>query len=618
MLVLCRTRSQVQKISRALAQTGLPIGERSGIFEQEHIKNVVSILLLMSDLSGSGLLRLARQSEHLFSQDDFEALFIAAQRQKTTPGVLVYNAEPPLTMSVQGRESLLHLSDIWHNLQFNKTLWGLLAQYLFLETKIMRDLLSAPNPGSSIADYDTLLQLARHYDQQRSRNNEATQKEQALDEQIRGFLEYLSLLVLLRQDGANRQQSDEEDDAIQADRLRVMTVHASKGLEFPIVYMPGLVQQRFPTIARSGPITTPKGMADEPDEESKEQKNKAHESSESCLFYVGVTRARDHVILSYSERYGKRNYKRSPYLDALEAGLDEGRITKIVWTLSSEHSPQAENEEQHIPVENALSASFVAAMQPANLTANAIEAYLRCPRQYAYRTLYHLGDDADGYLLFWQATQKTVEVLRNQLQGTQSQSQALSAEEIRALYTQHWQELEGPKTPFATFYERHGHEVVEAAQHDLASQQDASWELRSHYPIEVSGKTVQVTIDRVEHEQQSIAPQQRKQAPASSPEAPSFKRTRFGKRKDKPTAETRDLFYTLAYRQHFPDATPKLYSHNMSTGETTPITMTTKKEQSLYEEVVQAVQAMELNEFPARPAEPMRCPTCPFFMICPA
>ena len=32
-----------------------------------------------------------------------------------------------------------------------------------------------------------------------------------LDEQVRGFLEYLSLLVLLRQDGVQRQQSDEED-----------------------------------------------------------------------------------------------------------------------------------------------------------------------------------------------------------------------------------------------------------------------------------------------------------------------------------------------------------------------------------------------------------------------
>lgn len=621
MLILCRTRSQVQKISCTLAQAGLPVGERGSIFEQEHIKNVVAILLLITDLSGSGLLRLARQSDHLFTQEDIEALFVAAQRQKTTPGVLLYNAEPPLTMSVQGRASLLHLSDIWHNLQFNKTIWNLLAQYLFLETTVMRDLLSASNINIQLADYDALLQLARHYDQQRSRNVDAIQNEQPLDEQARGFLEYLSLLVLLRQDGANRQQSDEEEGAAQIDMLRVMTVHASKGLEFPIVYMPGLVQQRFPTIARNGPITTPAGMTGGTDEESKEQKNKAHESGESCLFYVGVTRARDHVVLSYSERYGKRNYKRSPYLDALEAGLEEGRVSKTTWTNTSEviaqpEIVQPENEDEQNVVRHPLGESFVAAMKPTTLTASTVEAYLRCPRQYAYRTLYHLGDEADGYLLFWQATQKTLEVLRNQIQG--AQEHAPSQEEVHALYTQHWQELDGPKTPFATFYERHGHEVVETVQNDLATQHDTTWELRLHYPIEVSGKTVQVTIDRVEQEQQHIASQHKQQAPASSTEAPAFKRTRFGKRKDKLTPETRDLFYTLAYRQHFPGQTPKLYSHNMSTGETTPINMTPKKEQSLYDEVVQAVQAMERNEFPARPAEPTRCPTCPFFLICPA
>ncbi len=621
MIVLCRTRTQVQKISRTLASAGLPVSERGGIFEQEHIKNVVAILLLMTDLSGSSLLRLARQSDHTFSQDDIEALFLAAHQQKTSPGVLLYNGEIPLTVSIQGRDALLHLSAIWHNLQSSKTIWSLLAQYLFLETPIMRDLLSSIDTDTRLADYATLLQLARHYDQQQSKNVDTTSMPSTtiqnaaplpLDEQARGFLEYLSLLVLLRQDGVNRQQGDEENGEAQADMVRVLTVHASKGLEFPIVYIPGLVQQRFPTNARSGPITAPTGMVEE---QNAEDKGKTHESGESSLFYVGVTRARDQVILSYSERYGKRNYKRSLYLNALEAGLPQDRIIKTTWLQSSEVPVQQENTDTQTVTGQPLSASFVAAMQPATLTASAIEAYLRCPRQYAYRTLYHLDDEEDGYLLFWQATQKTVETLRNQIQGTQEH--APSPEEIRTIYTQHWQELEGPKTPFATFYERHGHEVVETTQSDLERHSDVTWELRPHYPVEVDGKTVQVTVDRVEMEQH-IAPQHKQQAPISSTEGPAFKRTRFGKQKDKPTAEARELFYTLAYRQHFPGQTPKLYSHNMSTGEAVPITMTAKKEQSLYDEVVQAVQAMERNEFPARPAEPSRCPTCPFFLICPA
>ncbi len=612
MIVLCRTRAQVQNISRTLASAGLPVRERGGMFEQEHIKNVVSILLLMTDLSGSGLLRLARQSAHRLSQSDTEALFIAARGQQTSPGALLYNGEISSTVSLQGRDSLLRLSDIWHDLQQHTTIWALLAQYLFLETSIIHDLLSTPQ-DSRLADYEALLQIARHYDQQQSREADRSSSPTQhipIEERIRSFLEYLSLLVLLRQDGVQRQQSDEEEDAAQADMLRVMTVHASKGLEFPIVYMPGLAQQRFPTTARSSAITAPTGMLDS---ELESNKSKAHESGESCLFYVGVTRARDTVILSYSDRYGKKNYKRSPYLDALEAGLPEGRITKVNWTPTSDKAiPQQVNNQPVI--ENTLSEEFVRAMKPTTLNTSAIEAYLRCPRQYAYNTLYRFGNQDDGYLLFWQATQKTVESLRNQMQG--SEENTPSPEEVRALYTQQWQEVGGDKAPFAQLYERHGHEVTEAVQRDLTRRGNVTWEMRPHYPVEVNGKTVQVTIDRVETQQQ-VEAQPQQAVPASSL-APSFKRTSFGKRKEKPTADTRELFYMLAYRQHFPGQTPQLQSHNMSTGETQPITMTAKKEQSLYEEAVQAMQAMERNEYPAHPAEPFRCPTCPFFLICPA
>ncbi len=612
MIVLCRTRAQVQNISRTLASAGLPVVERGGMFEQEHIKNVVSLLLLMTDAGGSGLLRLARQSDHPLTQSDVEALFIAARTQQTSPGALLYNAEIPAVVSVQGRDSLLRISDIWHDLQQHTTIWSLLAQYLFLETSILRDVLTTPE-HTQLADYDALLQIARHYDFQRSRGADASTlpaQRVPLDEQVRGFLEYLSLLVLLRQDGVQRQQSDEEDGTAQVDMLRVMTVHASKGLEFPIVYMPGLVQQRFPTMARSSAINAPTGMLDS---ELENNKSKAHESGESCLFYVGVTRARDMVVLSYSERYGKKNYKRSLYLDALEAGLPEGRITKVAWINTSGTTIPQPTSNQFF-AENALSETFIHAMKPTTLHIAAIEAYLRCPRQYAYSTLYHFGNQDDSYLLFWQATQKTVETLRNQMQG--SQENTPTREEVRALYTQHWQEVGGHNAPFAQLYEQHGHEVLESVQHDLTQHSNVTWEMRPHYPVEVNGKTVQVTIDRVEMEQQ-VQSQPQQDVPASSA-APSFKRTRFGKRKEKPTAETRELFYMLAYRQNFPGQTPQLHSHNMSTGETQPITMTTKKEQSLYEEAMQAMQAMERNEYPAHPAEPFRCPTCPFFLICPA
>src|SRR5437764_14455549 len=94
-----------------------------------------------------------------------------------------------------------------------------------------------------------------------------------------------------------------------------------------------------------------------------------------------------------------------------------------------------------------------------------------------------------------------------------------------------------------------------------------------------------------------------------------FVRTRFGKRKEKPSSTAREMLYVHASRQHHPERTIELQAHNMSTGETYPITLNNKKEQSLYNELEQAIFGMERHEFPPKP-DVIKCPGCPFFLIC--
>ena len=195
------------------------------------------------------------------------------------------------------------------------------------------------------------------------------------------------------------------------------------------------------------------------------------------------------------------------------------------------------------------------------------------------------------------------DVARNE----QPAQNAPSSEELRERYTQHWQELGGHEELFALMYERHGHEIVEAMRQKLKLQEGETWDLRRSFTIDIAGRTVHVTVDRVEASQQAQSP-------------PRFVRTRMkGKRqKEKPEADMRELFYTLAYRQQHPGQPVELYSHNMSTGETVPLKMTAKKEQTLYESAQQAIEGLERNEYPARPAQPFRCPQCPFYFICPS
>jgi superfamily I DNA/RNA helicase/Zn-dependent peptidase ImmA (M78 family)/CRISPR/Cas system-associated exonuclease Cas4 (RecB family) len=613
MVVLCRTRAQVQKVSYALATDGLPVVERSSMLEQEYIKNALAIVLLLADARGMGLLRAARQPEHSLSQRDIEALLLAARERATTPVGLLLHGELPLDLSIQGRASLTRLIEILQALHWASDMWSLLAHYLLLDTSRVRDLLRCPEDKeahSALADYNALLQLARRYDQQQRRNysrGDPLRSPWPLHEQARDFLEYLSLLVMLRQDGGNRQQDTAESAREQADVIRVMTVHASKGLEFPVVYLPFLVQRRFPLQQRANPVPAPLGMLPAESESAK-----AHDSGESCLFYVGVTRARDALILSYSERYGKLSYKRSPYLDALEAGIADQRITKLHWDVGARFiaprfiaprfiAPTV--PEPNIVGSTQPSEGFVEAMRASKtVSVSDVEAYQRCPRQYAYRHIYHFQSEEGAYQLFWRATQDTIADVSKRLQASKESQAAPTQQAVRELYDQHWQELFGASTlPFAALYQQHGHEIVESIRRDLCTGEDVKWELRQDYTVDIAGQAVQVSIDRVE---------------ASTPV--KFIRTRYGKRKEKPVADTREMLYARAYRQAHPDQPVELHSHNLSTGETMPITMTPKKEQCLYDEVEQALLGMQRNAYPAQPAEPFRCPTCPFFFICPA
>ena len=78
--------------------------------------------------------------------------------------------------------------------------------------------------------------------------------------------------------------ASDQDSMIKNSRaVKMMTVHASKGLEFPYVFVTGLEQDLFPH-KRMGPSTGSK-------EDSEEERR---------LFYVAITRAKKKLYLSYA------------------------------------------------------------------------------------------------------------------------------------------------------------------------------------------------------------------------------------------------------------------------------------------------------------------------------
>ncbi|HZS76343.1 MAG TPA: ATP-dependent helicase [Ktedonobacteraceae bacterium] len=631
MVVLCRTRTQARKVGRALLRAGLPILERGSLFEQEHIRNLLSVLLLLTDNGDMGILRAARQSDHPFSQSDVEALILSAHVEpavsengqnafKHTVAQRIQRSIAPPNLSFDGKQSLHRLSEILRSLLFTtNSIWPLLAQYLFIESSIGRSLLNstAPEVEAWRDDYARLLKMARYFDQQqqqvRAQREAETQArgevhalETSMQEQVKGFLDYLTVLMTLRQEGSNRRESAEEDGESVPDVIRIMTVHASKGLEFPVVYLPYLVNQKFPAQRRGHVAPPPRGLVAGEDDESS-----AHETGESCLFYVGTTRARDQLVLSYAQQYGKRRAKRSSYVDALVMGLGNDRVRRLLWQY--EVASNGEEEEQE-NFSSQPSEAFIEAMEPKTLHASHIETYQRCPRQYLYSTIYAFPGDAAGYQLFWRATRETLRSIQHRLEELNAGNGGapLTSEEVQELYTRYWQAEQGHLHPFAPMYERHGHEVAELLRRKLLSSKNTNWQLQQRLTVDVAGKAVEVTIDRVEGEAQEGG-----EAGTGEGKQVRFVKTGFGRNRSAVNPTTRELLYTHAYRQHHPGKTVSLHFHNMSTGETFDIQLSSKKEQKLYDELEQAIHGMERHEYPAKP-DAFTCPGCPFYLICPA
>ncbi len=100
-----------------------------------------------------------------------------------------------------------------------------------------------------------------------------------------------------------------------ADRISLLTLHASKGLEFGFVVIIGCEDGLLPLRWAGAPAAGVTGRDDNGDEE------------ERRLLFVGMTRARERLVLTHAARRGRQvnEVRPSPFLDGLGAPLLERR-----------------------------------------------------------------------------------------------------------------------------------------------------------------------------------------------------------------------------------------------------------------------------------------------------
>jgi DNA helicase-2/ATP-dependent DNA helicase PcrA len=109
----------------------------------------------------------------------------------------------------------------------------------------------------------------------------------------------------------------EGEPAIDLDAVDILTIHQAKGLEWPVVFLPSLVQGRFPSRRAGEPQDwlLPESVFP-PDVR---RRYEGGDAEERRLFYVAMTRARDSIFVSAFERKTNR-FRSSEYLIDIAGG----------------------------------------------------------------------------------------------------------------------------------------------------------------------------------------------------------------------------------------------------------------------------------------------------------
>ncbi|OGY49866.1 MAG: hypothetical protein A3B89_03390 [Candidatus Buchananbacteria bacterium RIFCSPHIGHO2_02_FULL_40_13] len=206
---------------------------------------------------------------------------------------------------------------------------------------------------------------------------------------VKDFLALIDLELASGEEG-DLDGFNEQDDP---ETVKIMTVHSAKGLEFEYVFLPNLVDKRFPTIARGEAIKLPDQLVKEIAPEGD-----IHLQEERRLFYVAMTRAKRGLYFSSANNYGgARTKKISRFLTELKEG---GLILKS--------KPATLVVEEKIIVKAPLTTQ---SRLPAKLSFTRLKAFANCPYQYRFAFILKVPTKGKPQFSFGKSLHSTLQKL---------------------------------------------------------------------------------------------------------------------------------------------------------------------------------------------------------------
>ena len=367
--VLVRANADADPILRSLNLAGVPwrFSGTSGLYARPEIRLLLAFLRAVADLSGSvDVYALAASDVYGLGGPDLTALVNSARRRNRSlwevfdeltrqPGLLRLTPDTRAKLERLVAD-LRRYTELAHERPAGEVLY-----------RFLRDsgLLSRLASTDSVAAEEALQNVARFFEIIRA------QSDLLPDDRVVFVARHLQTLIDAGDDPATAEVDPE------AEAVAVLTVHKAKGLEFPVVFMTGLVDGRFPARTRREPLRLPTELVKEVLPEGD-----AHLQEERRLFYVGMTRARDELVLSHAADYGGRRTRRVSQfvLEALD--LPATAATGAAADAAA-HSP-LERLAAFEPVAEPVEPGRQPGEGPLSLSFYQVDDYLTCPLKYKY------------------------------------------------------------------------------------------------------------------------------------------------------------------------------------------------------------------------------------------
>ena len=417
--ILIRANTDADPILRSLNLAGVPwrFSGTSGLYARPEIRLLLAFLRAIADLSSSvDVYALAASDVYRLGGADLTAIVNTARRRnRSLWEVMEELTRQPglLRLTPETRASLEHLvADIscFTELAHERPAGEVLYQFL-KDSGLLARLAST----DSVAAEEALANIARFFDIIRA------QSDLVRDDRVLFVAPNLQTLI----DAGDDPSTAEVDP--DADAVAVLTVHKAKGLEFPVVFMTGLVDGRFPARTRRDPLALPAELVHEILPEGD-----AHVQEERRLFYVGMTRARDELILSHAADYGGRRARRvsqfvlealdlpAPAVGALET---EAAAHAPLEKLAAFEPKTAPVEPGREPVEGPLSLSFYQ-----------VDDYLTCPLKYKYVHVLRVPIAPHHSIVYGSALHKAVQ----EFHRLQARGHVMDEQELLAAFDKAW------------------------------------------------------------------------------------------------------------------------------------------------------------------------------------